>query len=179
MKVLFFLFVFLHQVFSDCYTPPTDNPFVIPKASERNLDYCSWYNDLTCCTYSPTLQVNFDETNCKAPTGSCADELTLFLCRFCSPFYSEYVDQYGKFQVCGKFADKMYEACKQSEIQVEGQCKTVGSEWKNGKDFVENVFDHRYTDDQKACFNHVGKLQTSIWGILLMICILNALLLVF
>lgn len=109
------IFVFLLLIFfcsigyvqSDCFSPSTDNPYLIPKPSEvfpsvvnyqRQLSYCTWYNSLTCCTNSPTLQVNFTGSCDLSPSKDCTDYLTLYYCRFCSPLYSDYVDSHGIFR---------------------------------------------------------------------------------
>ena len=56
--------------------------------------------------------------------------------------------------VCGRFADKLYDSCSPFEIQISNsQCKLIGSNWKNGKDFIENVFDNVYAKDNTQCFN--------------------------
>lgn len=98
-----------------------------------------------------------------SPSDSCAQELKLYYCRFCSPLYSDYIEPLNKkFRVCKKFADKVYKQCEGSEIEYfGGTCKKIGDTWSNGKDLFENVFDHIYVANNSNCFNSSSSLTPS------------------
>jgi len=165
--LVFFLFPL--DVFGYCYSGGTDGPYLVPKAAQRNLTYCEWYNQETCCTQSSTVVIDFSGGPCANIKQGCADQWALYLCRFCSPRYSDYLDtEYGKLMICSHFADKIYSSCKNSEIlMADGTCKNVGKTWKNGKDFMENAFDNIYTSDID-CFSSGEQLLP--WWIGLVFC---------
>jgi len=169
ISLLLFNFCF-GFIYGACYKPVTQDPFQIPKPAERDLPYCSWYNEDTCCTNTGPLVTDFGGGPFKQPSSGCQDQLVLYLCRFCSPMYSDYLSSdTAKFRVCSNFADEFYESCKGSEIQVQGEkgpeCKKIGSGWKNGKDFIQNVFDQLYEEDrlQNPCFNSANPFAFTCW----------------
>lgn len=155
-----FLLLLLKHTESACFTPRTENPWDTPEPGPRNLTYCNHYNKLTCCTQSKAQNVDFSSEPCGAPSQSCLDSWNMYLCRFCSPRYSTYVNYWGKLKVCSDFADRLYSACKSSKIQFiteqSASCVLIGEKWTSAKDFVVNVFDNEYSLDDPAdgtCFN--------------------------
>ncbi len=92
----FFLVVYFEWILADCFVG-TLSPVEIPKAAkvqayldsltnkQRNLSYCEWYNELTCCTKDPTyLQDEGFFGSCKL-SENCQEWITLYQCKYCSP----------------------------------------------------------------------------------------------
>jgi len=150
----------IDYVNGDCYSPLTENPWDLPEPAPRNLTYCSHYNKLTCCTQNRASKVDFSMDQCGTPSSGCLEMWNLYVCRFCSPSYSSFLNYWGKFKMCSGFADNLYSSCSSSKIQYITdtgiECVTIGDRWKTGKDFIITVFDNEYsTDDPKdgTCFN--------------------------
>jgi hypothetical protein len=158
------MLLLLTLVDASCFAPYNDNPWDVPEAAPRNLTYCRHYNKLTCCTPDGRgIAANFDDDVCGAPSSNCLDQWTLYLCRFCTPHYSNYLNYWQKLKVCADFAERLYGACSSSSIQhastAGAVCVRVDQRWKNAKDFIENVFDNEYVDgsDQSTCFNAANR----------------------
>ena len=102
--------------------------------------------------------MNDDSTDgCEVKQG-CKDQLMLFACGLsCSPEASSWVNTEAlSINVCKKFGDKLYKACKSSELkQADGSCKKVEDEWKSASDFVKG-FGATMVDSDKDCFNAAG-----------------------
>jgi len=95
----------------------------------------------------------------------CTEALNLFVCRFCSPRYTEYLDSNGKLRICSTFADGLFKQCEKSNIFSvrDITCKTVGEDWQNSKDFIENVFDEVVVDPRGlSCFNSSSILLSNL-----------------
>ena len=107
---------------------------------------------------------------CTALSDQCSYQLEKLSCRFCSPFYQQYIERenqnaLNKFKICEGFANDLFQACQHDQLEKSnGECVQVNTEWKNGKDFVENVFDMVYSDDDQ-CFNGASQLGFGIFSL--------------
>jgi len=136
----------------------------------QQLAFCDWYEDDSCCTYNSSLGVKnysqncFPKTCCSGFSKGCQDYVNLFLCKICSPQWSDWFRN-GELRVCSKFADNFYSACKDDETYWirSDSCRIIKEIYSDGKDFIQAGFGSglAYDDESDHCFNAAAALSLS------------------
>lgn len=154
--------------------------------SQVDLEVCQWYSESTCCEADEGSEEepivvpihNYTDTTpiCEEIIPSkCQEYIDQIECAHCSPDFGSFAitkDYSGitvvtGFRVCEKFANKMYDNCKEATMgDGTGRCVKVEDEWENSADFWQNG---PYTgilqkvNSDKECFNGGSMLRPMIF----------------
>lgn len=70
------LFLYFSGTNGECYVPSSNNgPFDKPLPAKRDLNYCYWYNELTCCTHGSSVQSSLGKEICNNISSDCQDQV--------------------------------------------------------------------------------------------------------
>jgi len=153
MKSVILIAIFVAFVSAGCLSP-------LQTAKTQSNTQCYWYNSNSCCQ-NPSI--TFNSSNCPVPSQGCQDQITLLSCGIiCSPQFSS-AESGTQIRYCSSFADKIYSSCKNDQFYQNGACKTLGSVYSSGQNYVQSfngIYDT--TDSSPTCFNSAGTQTISV-----------------